>query len=170
MPHCWAPSRGFLSWLGKKILWPLVLLLFMHSLARGTQTLRFSHTSQAPTPGPLPLLPLCQLRFFQILHGSPTIPLFKCHLLKEVFLITWNGSLCHLLSQYPVELFFGVLILTCAFFFFFFAYHLFSCTGTQLREILILCLTFSAPRTATDSEHVLNKSFLNDWMKWIFIP
>ena len=147
-------------------------LVFLHSLAWGTQTLWFSHTNQAPTPGPLPLMLLCQLLFFQILHGLPTMPLLKCHLLKEVFLITWKGSLCHLLSQYPVELFFGVLTLTCTwfFFFFFFAYHLFSCTGIQLCENLILCLTFSAPSTVTDSEHVLNKSFLNDWMKWIFIP
>ena len=146
-------------------------LVFLHSLAWGTQTLWFSHTNQAPTPGPLPLMLLCQLLFFQILHGLPTMPLLRCHLLKEVFLITWKGSLCHLLSQYPVELFFGVLTLTCTwFFFFFFAYHLFSCTGIQLCENLILCLTFSAPSTVTDSEHVLNKSFLNDWMKWIFIP
>lgn len=93
-------------------------LVFLHSLAWGTQTFWFSHTNRAPTPGPLPLLPLCQLLFFQTLHGVPTMPLLRCHLLKEVFLIIWKGSLCHLLSQYPAELFFGVLTLTCTFFFF----------------------------------------------------
>ena len=95
-------------------------LVFLHSLAWGTQTLWFSHTNQAPTTGPLPLMLLCQLLFFQILHGLPTMPLLKCHLLKEVFLITWKGLLCHLLSQYPVELFFGVLTLTCTCFLFLF--------------------------------------------------
>lgn len=49
-------------------------LVFLHSLAWGTQTFWFSHTSRAPMPGPLPLLPLCQLLFFQTLHGLPTMP------------------------------------------------------------------------------------------------
>lgn len=165
---CWKPSvASYLNW--KKILWPLVLT---HPHPRWLQ----GHWPPCGSAAPIKLLPqgLCpccpsaDVLFSQVFHSLSATPLVKCHLLKEVFLITWNSSLCHSLSQYPVELFFRVLTLTYTWVFIclpsvFLHRHTAPWEHNFVHDIL-------TPRTATGTAQVLSKSFLNDWMKWIFIP
>lgn len=168
---CSAEHPPVASHLGQKeILWPLVLPhphphsgLLVVELHLESSCLRAS----APAAS---LLTCSSPKYSMVFILNTFRSLPKCHLLREVFLNTWNGSPYHTLSQYPVELFLRVLTLTYIWLFKQFAYRLSSLTGTQLCKNFILFVTSSAPRPVTSSYQALNKSFLNDWVKWIFIP
>lgn len=106
----------------------------------------------------VPLLTsLCSSSRYLRLHTLNTFNTsLKRHHLRLIFLIPRNGL--------PGALFFSRLTPDIYLIFenFFIPSFL---MGTQLREILILFITSSAPRTVSGSYQVLNKSFLNDGMK-----